>query len=271
MAVSLGGGTNRLIAKLAVERAKPKPGTGADGVWVVPEGGEASFLATITLGDIPGVGPRFRDRLTAAGLTTVPHVLAMPADRLRRAVGERAAEWLLRRVHGIDGSEVRARELAKSVSHEETFGRDIHSDDDLARELVDLTRRVSYHLRRDGLMARTVTVKLRDADFRTRSASRTLSAGVIADRVILEVAHRLLDKLRQARRVPARLLGVALSGLEEADVEAQLSLFDDVPDAVQETDKDRQLARAVDAVRARFGADALVPGRVADGARPRRR
>ncbi len=268
LTVSIGGATTRLLAKLAVERAKPKPGSGADGVRVVPPGDEAAFMATVALGDLSGVGPRFRERLAAAGLTRVPDVLATPEDRLRRALGDNAAEWLVRRCKGIDESEVRERESARSISHEETFGRDLTSDDDLGRELVDLVRRVAHHLRGDGLMARTVSVKLRDHDFRTRGASRTLPSGVIADRVILATAHTLLDKLRRARRGPVRLLGVALTGLEEADAEAQLSLFDDPGEATLESEKDRRLARAVDAVRKRYGTEAVVPGRVAERPAP---
>lgn len=269
LTVSIGAAATRLLAKLAVERAKPKPGSGGDGVHVVAPGEEAAFMATVSLGDLPGVGPRFRETLASASLATVPDVLATPPDRLRRLLGERAADWLVGRSQGLDESEVRDRESARSISHEETFGHDIDVGDDLRRALVDLVRRVAQHLRRDGLMARTVSVKLRDHDFKTRGASRTLPHGVIADRVILATAHQLLDKLRRARRAPARLLGVALTGLEEADAEAQLSLFDEQGDATRESEKDRRLARAVDAVRQRYGNDAVVPGRVAE--RPRRR
>jgi impB/mucB/samB family C-terminal domain len=117
-----------------------------------------------------------------------------------------------------------------------------------------------------------VTVKLKDADFRLRAASRTLEAPVVADRVILLVARELLYKLRRTRRTPARLLGVGLSGLADGDEQEQLSLFGegapmaDLPAAVHETPRDRALAGAVDTLRARFGADAIVPGRLAGGA-----
>ena len=110
-------------------------------------------------------------------------------------------------------------------------------------------------------MARTVTVKLRDHDFKTRNASRTLPQGVISDRVILSTARELLAKLRRARRVPARLLGVSLSGLDDADAEAQLTLFDE-GSALVESEKDRRLSRAIDKVRSRFGRDAVMPARV---------
>ncbi len=262
MSVSLGGASNRLVAKLAVERAKPKPGTTADGVHIVEPGAEAEFVAALTLADLPMVGPRFRERLEAHGFHTIADVLAAPPERLERLIGERAAGWLARRVRGIDESEVHERGVAKSTGHEETFGTDIADDDTLGRELVHLVNRVAHDLRSSGLMARTVTVKLRDHDFRTRNASRTLPAGVISDRVVLSTASDLLAKLRRARRVPARLLGVSLSGLTEADAEAQLSLFEEGAGEV-ETEKDRRLAHAIDAVRSRFGRDAVVPGRVA--------
>jgi DNA polymerase-4 len=111
-------------------------------------------------------------------------------------------------------------------------------------------------MRESGLAARTITVKLRDYDRTTRQASRTLRAPVIADRAILALAHELLARLRAARRVPARLIGVALS--QFADV-AQLDLLD-VSEAEVEVDRDRRLTRAVDIVRERFGRTALTPG-----------
>ncbi len=163
-----------------------------------------------------------------------------------------------------------ARDRAKSVSHEETFGQDLHDDAALETELVRLVTRVASDLRAKGVAARTITVKLKDSDFRSRSARRTLDVPVVADRVILGVARELLQRLRRTRRTPARLLGVGLSGLAEGDEEAQLSLFEAGKQVVDtETPRDRALTSAVDALRARFGADAIVPGRIT-GARPPR-
>ena len=272
LSVSIGGATNRLVAKLAVERAKPKPGSGADGVHVVAPGEEARFVESVALADIPMIGPRFRESLEGRGLYTVAQVLGVDLPSLTRMLGARAAEWLHNRVRGIDDAAVHPRDLARSLSHEETFAHDLAADADLEHELVDLVRRVAYDLRRHGLMARTVTLKLRDSDFRTRSASKTLGAPVISDRVILATARGLLLKLRRARRVPARLLGVSLTGLDEADAETQLSLFAaDTSTTTVESDRDRALSRAIDAVRARFGTDAVLPGRLTGGPAPARR
>lgn len=263
MTVSLGGGTNKLIGKLAVEFAKPKPGTDGNGVFVVPPGGEAAFMSRVQLGDIPGVGPRLRDRLEARGLRSVPDALAYGLPALQRMLGDRAGQWLFDRAQGIGSSEVIARDRAKSVSHEETFSHDVHDDAALETELVRLVTRVASDLRAKGVAARTITVKLKDSDFRSRSARRTLDVPVVVDRVILGVARDLLQRLRRTRRTPARLLGVGLSGLAEGDEESQLSLFDAGKEVVDtETARDRALTSAVDTLRARFGADAIVPGRL---------
>jgi DNA polymerase-4 len=261
LSVSLGGGTNRLVAKLAVELAKPRPGNAATGVHVIEPGGEAVFMRQFTLGDIPGVGPRFRARLEAVGLRTVSDLLATNDATLARSLGESESTWLLARARGLDVHPVVSRQASRSISHEETFERDISDDSTLERELLALSALLTGDLRAHHLTARTVNVKLRDADFRTRRASRTLALPVIGDRVIFETARDLLRKLRRARRVPARLLGIALTSLDESGAESQLSLLEE-PSAGTETNRDRALARTVDKVRAKFGRGAIGPGPV---------
>jgi DNA polymerase-4 len=261
LSISIGGGTAKLVAKLAVERAKPKPESDATGVLIIEPGGEAEFLCGFTLAEIPLVGPRFQERLATMGMRTVPDVLQYDLPTLTRWLGAREAAWLYDRVRGIDRAEVEPRLEAKSISRDETFPADIAGDAELERELLALVVRAAGDLRAGGLTARTITVRIRDADFTTRSAARTLERGVISDRVIFAAARRLLRKLRDARRVPARLLGVALTSLAADAGADQLTLFERSaagPDV--ETDRDRVLARAIDRVRARFGADGIVPG-----------
>lgn len=260
LTVSFGGGTSRLVAKLAVELAKSKPDRPTSGAFVVPDGGEATFMERFDLADIPGVGPKSRDRLDSIGLHTVRDVLALDQATLTRLVGEREAEWLSRRVRGLDSSSVSERDVPKRMSREETFDRDVATDEDLHRELLRLVTRVASDMREQDLAARTITVKLRDADFKTRQASRTLPEPVIADRIIYDTARELLTKLRGARRVRARLIGVALSTLDAPSRAAQLPLFDAT--ASLETARDRALVGAVDRLRAKFGAAAIVPGRL---------
>jgi DNA polymerase-4 len=257
--VSFGGGTSKLIAKLAVDRAKPKPGTNATGVHIVSPGEEMKFLATISLADIPMIGPKFQERLAKLGMHTVPDVLQYDAETLSAWLGARESQWLRDRVRGIDDRTVAPRLEARSLSRDETFAADISDDDAFARELLALVTRAAADLRDDGLLARTITVRIRDYDFRTRSARRTLDRGVMTDRVLLNVARELLARLRSARRVPARLLGVALSSLAEDETVDQLALFERDRQPTDETEKDRAVVRAVDSVRARFGPGAIRP------------
>lgn len=260
LSVSIGGGTSRLVAKLAAERAKPSKG--ADGVHVVQAGCEEAFMRELTLAEIPLVGPRFQERLAKLGMRTVVDVLQYDERTLAGWLGKREAEWLWDRVHGVDASVVEPRLESKSISRDETFAVDLDDDGDLLRELLALATRACADLRGDGLAARTITVRIRDHDFTTRQASRTLDAPVISDRVVFAVARTLLRRLRAARRVPARLLGVGLSSLAADAAADQLTLFESqqAAEGLAETDRDRAVARAVDRVRARFGDKGIVPG-----------
>jgi DNA polymerase IV len=259
LSVSIGGGTSKLVAKLAAAVAKPRPGSAADGVRVVAAGGEAEFLLQFALADIPLVGPKFQQRLARLGLRTVRDVVPLDLRTLVAWLGEREGGWLYERVRGIDRSPVEPDREAKSISRDETFPTDLSADAALAARLHALADRATADLRGAGLGARTVTVKLRDADFTTRQASRTLPEPVRSDRAVYAVARELLARLRAARRVPARLLGVSLSQLAVAEADGQLPLLAAAPDAI-ETERDRVIARTIDAVRERFGPDALGRG-----------
>lgn len=257
LSVSIGGGTSRLVAKLAAERAKPK--AGANGVYIVAPGDELPFMRTLALADIPGVGPKSAARLATMGLRTVEDALGWSEQALAGALGEREGAWLFERVRGIDRGDVVERTQARSISRDETFSRDISDDASLQHELMLLAYRAAGDLRGDGLRARTVTVRIRDGDFTSRSASRTLPDAIESDRAVYGVARELLVKLRAARRVPARLLSVALTGLAGTE-SPQLGLFGE-PATVTESSRDRAVSRAVDAVRAKFGGSAISPGR----------
>jgi DNA polymerase IV len=254
LTLSIGGGTNKLIAKMAVDRAKPS--RDGNGVVIVEPGAEAAFLRTCSLADIPLVGPKFQQRLAARALVTVEDVLRCDLETLQRGMSKREATWLWDRVHGIDDAGVAHRTMNRGLSRDETFGKDLHTDADIEHELLRLVTRAAADLRGDHLTARTVAVRLRDFDFKTRSAQRTLPEPVVSDRVILRVAHELLTSLRNARRVPARLVGVRLSGLTPAEQSGQFRLVS----ASNETDRDRGLSSAIDRVRGKYGPKSIVPG-----------
>lgn len=254
ISVSIGGATRRMIAKLAAGIAKPS------GVHVVQAGQEAEFMKRLDLADIPGIGPSMVEALKFRGLVTVPDALGLQEGWLQKWLGEQRGTWLHQRVRGIDPTPVRAHEPRKSISSERTFFRDIEDDGELERQLHKLVVSIGGTLRKKSLRARTVTVKIRDGDFTTRSAGHTLPDAVETDRAILSVARSLFAELRRARRTKARLLGVALSNLVDRDAPSQLELFGE--GEVLEGERERQLSRVMDDLRHRFGDQAVLPGGV---------
>lgn len=236
---STGVGTNRLVAKVAAGLGKP------GGVHVVPPGHEGAFMRRFDLREIPGVGPKFAAELGRRGLVRVEDALPLAQDVLDAWLGPSRGPWLYRRVRGIDDTPVHpGRSGPRSVSREQTFDRDLRTDEDCRSNLADLATDAASALRKSGCRARTVGVKVRDYAFRERSASRTLAAPVESDRVVRQVALELLDSIRAQHRAPVRLLGVALGGLAVPGAEGeQIPLFEDAP---IDTDRDRALARWCD-------------------------
>jgi DNA polymerase-4 len=259
MWISIGGGPSKLVAKLAAERAKPRPGTSATGVRIIEEGGEGEFLREFALAELPGVGPKLQAKLAALGMVRVDDVLPHERATLARWIGRRPAEWLWARVRGIHTTPVEQRASAKQISKETTFSRDVRDTAGIAGILRTLAAKVAADMRGDKLAARTVTVKLKDADFTTRLASRTLPEPVESDRAITDVSIELLHKLRAARNHPARLVGVALGNFVSARDAEQLGLFSAPVNAV-EKQRDRDVSRAVDRVREKFGDAAIRTG-----------
>lgn len=254
LTVSIGGGPSKYIAKLAVEHAKPRVDRpGANGVLIIEPSRVPEFLSGLRLAEIPGVGPKAQARFQQMGLETIADILPIELAEMQRRFGEHGGEWLYRKARGLDVRPVTAREPRKQISHERTFSKDITNDAELRARLNALARQTAAGMRSEGLQARTVTVKLRDADFQTRTAAKTLETPIESDRAVLRVAAALFAQLRASRRRPARLIGVALSGFD-GRAEPQLGLFGDTPAADPvESERDRRLARAVDAVRTRFG------------------
>ena len=254
ISVSIGGGTRRMIAKLASSVAKP------GGVYIVPPGQEEEFMKGLDLADIPGVGPALLEAFRRRGLVRIEDALEIQQPWLERWFGAHRGRWLYRRMRGLDSSRVNPREPRKSISSERTFFQDLKSDEELERMLLRLCRSVTHTLRKAGLRARTITVKLRDGDFKTRSRSRTVVESLETDGATYRIARELLAELRAQRRTPARLLGVGLTNLGSGDDPAQFGLFEEKKGL--EGHRERTLDHVVDGLRERFGDGAVVPGRI---------
>jgi len=257
MSVSFGGGSNRLIAKMAVEVAKPKPGTGRQGVFIVPDGGEAEFVAPLDLALIPGIGPRFAEILRRKGLVKAQDVLPLDRQTLELWFGQRTGVWLFDKVRGISRTPVVGRGDAKSVSRETTLSRDLRDPAELEAILFLLTTRVAGQLRDEGLVGRTVTLKLRHDDFHTVTRRQTLELGTDLDAEIYHAARGLFQQAFdgvRARNRGVRLIGVAVTNL---GVAAEADLFES-----EERRRRRELTAAVDKVREKYGFSAVTPGAI---------
>lgn len=271
---SVGVATNKLVAKLASEEAKPRIEgrrvLAGDGVFEVPAGGEEGFLRPLPVRAMWGVGPKTAEKLARFGISTVGELADLPLATLIAVVGEANGRHLHAVSNGRDDRPVEADRAVKSISHEETFARDLTDRDDLGRELVRMSDAVAARLRRAGVKGRTVSIKVRFGDFRTITRSITIDhATDVGDRIRSQ-ARRLLDAVDVDDGV--RLLGVGVSGLVE-DAAEQLSL-DDLVVADESTAEQSPGRRervweaadaAVDTIRERFGSRAIGPAVLADG------
>jgi DNA polymerase-4 len=197
-----------------------------------------------------GVGPATHERLGRLGVITIGDLAAVSPVALRGAVGQAAATRLLELADGIDERPVESERPIKSVSHEETFAFDLHDGDELRRELTRLADGVASRLRASGIAARTISLKVRDATFRTVTRSRTLPRPVDTATAISATVYELLDKVAPTGGV--RLLGVAASKFGEPSEQLQLDGIGGESDGPQ-----RDASRAIDRVRGRFGPTAI--------------
>ena len=208
LAVTIGGGTSKTVAKVASQVAKP------DGLLIVPPGDEQSFLAPLKVGLLMGVGPKTEEMLGGLGITVIGQLASRDEADLRAILGSRGP-GLRERARGVDGSRVTIHHDRKSVSAETTFARDIGDPAELRASTDAQAREVAEDIRRRGLRGRTVRLKLRLSDFTTFTRQETLDmptndSGVIA-RVSLILLERELEPGRQFR-----LIGVGVTNFQEA-------------------------------------------------------
>jgi len=261
LAVSVGIAPVKMVAKIASDLAKP------DGMLEVPAGQVEHFLQPLPVARIWGVGPVTRRRLEALGIHTVGELAQADAGRLELALGRWGLE-MARLARGEDLREVDPCRAAVSYSEENTFGRDVADRQRLVATLVTHAEGVARRLRRDGLVARTVVLKVKlgrrvasgPRGYPLLTRRRTLEQPSDDGAVFSGVATTLLDRL--ALPEPVRLIGVGVTNLVEQG-ETQQSLLEPPSERGQRA----RLNRALDEIRDRFGSSAIARGGSAEAER----
>lgn len=253
LGASVGVAASKLIAKLATEAAKPRasidgPVPGA-GVVEVEVGAELAFLHPHPVEALWGVGPATLSRLQALGVRTVGDLGEIPLGALIASVGDAHGRHLHALARAQDPRPVVTDRAAKSISHEETFAHDHHDHATLDPALAQMADAVSARLRSNGLVSRTVQIKVRFGDFRTITRSTTMTDPIDDGPVLLRAGRALLASVDPTPGV--RLLGLGAAGLSDGSTR-QLSIDDVLDDEARPAVGD-----AVDAIRRRFGAESI--------------
>jgi DNA polymerase-4 len=248
---SAGIGQSRIIAKVASGRAKP------EGVLLVRQGSERRFLLPLPIRKFPGIGPKAEAQMSADGIRVLGDLVCLPGDVrraryahilavLQRELGDEPRHAALGRErpafheHDPEGLQV------GSISNERTFFDALGDDAQVLGELLWLVERVCWRARKRGIRARTITLKLRYADFHTITRAQTVEPTAEESLVLRTVTH--LYREHRRRRLPIRLLGIALSNLVGADHAEQLRLpFERTP----------PVGKVLDQVRLKYGYDSV--------------
>jgi DNA polymerase IV len=238
---SFGVATCKTVAKIASDLRKPR------GFVVVEPGDEATFLAKLPLRRLPGLGPATERAMTGLGISMLGQLAALSLDTVQRRIGRASGTALWERAQGIDTAPVTVPGAPRSVSREETFGRDVALREALHARVGELAGDVGARLRTGGWTARTVTLKLRYSDFTTITRQETLASSTATDTTVRDAALALLDTAWSGAAV--RLLGVGVSGLADAP---QLDLFD--------RPANDRIDHTLDRLRERFGHGAIRRG-----------
>jgi DNA polymerase-4 len=253
---SVGVAASKFVAKLASTRCKP------DNLLVVPPEEVVGFLHPLPVAALWGVGERTEEVLHRLGLRTVGDIANTPVNTLRRALGTASAEHLAALSWGRDARRVVPHEPDKSIGAEETFGTDVDDPAVVRRELLRLAERTAARLRATAQVGRTVSIKVRFADFTTITRSRTLPEPTDVGRQVYETARSLYDALG-LERARLRLVGVRVEGISPAVTSTHQLLIDERPVGWREAEQ------AVDRATQRFGRGAVRPAALVDGAATR--
>jgi DNA polymerase-4 len=247
LTISVGGATSKVVAKVASDASKP------DGLLIIPPGSEAAWLAPRKVGVIPGIGPVARETLHELEITTCGDLAVAHDDHLLRRFGQHGPK-LKDLARGIDVAPVDDESERKSLGREMTLDEDASDPEILAALLLGLVETVAYGLRSEGLLGRTVTLKLKDTEFQSFNCQVKLPRPSDLAGPIYEAARALLRKT--AKGTAYRLIGVSVSDL---GADEQLGLFDAAHSA-----RDRALTNAADTMRKKYGDTAVTRARLID-------
>jgi DNA polymerase-4 len=245
LVASVGIAPCKVVAKVASDLSKP------DGLIEVLPGQEKTFLAGLAVRKLPGVGEKTAKVLKSAGVDTIGQLAEIPLELFRSRYGE-GMLWLREHARGIDNSTVETRGEAKSISRETTFEKDTMDTGFLKATLRYFAEKLGADLRESNKKARTVTLKLRYADFETTNRSTTSREPVNLDDAVFHSGVALLEKTLGKKFKPVRLIGLEVSNLVAG--ETQLGLFDADSKRLEKVD------RAIDYIRDKYGFDAIQTG-----------
>ena len=244
---SVGVAPTKFVAKIASVRCKP------DGLLVVPRDGVLDFLHPLPVSALWGVGQRTGEILDRLGLRTVGDIAHAPLATLQHNLGAAVGAHLAALACGRDPRAVTPHTPDKSIGAEETFATDVSDPEMIRRELLRLSERTARALREAGFVARTVTVKLRLANFTTLTRSRTLAEPTDLARNIYATACGLYEGSGLDRQARLRLVGVRATGLAPASASATQLAFGDRPTGWREAEQ------AMDRIAERFGSGKVRP------------
>ena len=247
---SVGIAHNKFIAKIASGHCKP------NGVLEVDPEKMLDFLHPLAANEIWGVGPKTNELLEKMGLFTIADIANTPRSTLIRVLGQASGASLYELAWGRDYRDVITEHSEKSISASQTFDVDLYQPEEILKEFLRLTERSADRMRAKGLATNTISIKVRFADFKTISRSKTLDLPTTGTQEIFEVAKSLYLGL-ELDRVLVRLVGVSLDSLVENDDVKQMVLG-------ERTSSWQQADRAIDRVKAKFGSGSLRPARLVD-------
>ncbi len=252
---SVGVAASKFVAKLASSRCKP------DGLLVVPAAQTIDYLHPLPAGALWGVGEKTAEQLNRLGLRTVGEIAHTPRDTLVRALGQATGAHLHELAWGRDPRRVQPETGEKSIGAEETFGTDVDDPQVVLRELLRLSERTARRLRRADLVGRTITLKVRFADFTSLTRSRTLAQHTDVAAEVYATARALYDALH-LDRARIRLVGVRIEGLAEAGSRPRQLRLDEREQGRREAEQ------AGDRAVARFGPHSVRPASLVEPRRP---